>query len=527
MRYAGPREALFHASSARTTASTISSWAATTPAWASSTGRSRRSEIFDRFTPAELGVTPLKSRADVLLPRLRRARLAAHLPARRGQRLELSGTKVREILRAGGHLPAEFTRPEVAEILREHYIKASGRRATGRRRDAAAAFGTRRPASSSGSPACPAPARARWPRRCRAGSASGRSRSWTATRCARTCRRASASRGRTATPTSAASATSRGCWPNGVGVITAAISPYADTRDEVRQAAERDGVAVRRGVRARRARRAGGARREGPLQEGAGRRDRATSPACPIRTRRRTTPTWSCAATARRSRRASTASCRRWRTRGLVDRPPAVVGDRPCRRGEREPPLFPVFLKLAGRRSWWSAAGGRRVKARRRSTAGAHVTVVAPDVVGAVAELRCDRAPRVRAVRPRRRVVRGGRGAARGEPRGRRGGRGAPRLRQRRRRPADATAYLGGVRAPRRRDGGDLDRGGRRRWPACCARGSTRCCPRPRGWVAVARARARRPGGERRCPSPSAGRCCWRRSTGSYAERRRSQEANA
>jgi len=35
-------------------------------------------------------------------------------------RLDLSGSRVREILRAGGHLPTEFTRPEVAEILRRH-----------------------------------------------------------------------------------------------------------------------------------------------------------------------------------------------------------------------------------------------------------------------------------------------------------------------------------------------------------------------------------------------------------------------
>ena len=44
------------------------------------------------------------------------ARTCPHGPERR---LLISGTRVREMLRAGDDLPIEFTRPAIAEILRE------------------------------------------------------------------------------------------------------------------------------------------------------------------------------------------------------------------------------------------------------------------------------------------------------------------------------------------------------------------------------------------------------------------------
>ncbi len=155
-----------------------------------------------------------------------------------GSRLELSGTKVREILREGGNLPR---RVHAARDRRDPARRTTPAGAAAARRAARRAS---RAASSSGSPASRAPASGRSPRRSAASSGtSGRSRSWTATRCAPTSRRASASRRRTATPTSGASATWRGSWPaTARSAITAAISPYAEIRDEVRRLAEQDGV---------------------------------------------------------------------------------------------------------------------------------------------------------------------------------------------------------------------------------------------------------------------------------------------
>ncbi len=61
------------------------------------------------------------------------SRTCPHGPA---SRLELSGTKVREILREGGNLPRKFTRPEIAEILRDHYSAGAARPIAARRASA-------------------------------------------------------------------------------------------------------------------------------------------------------------------------------------------------------------------------------------------------------------------------------------------------------------------------------------------------------------------------------------------------------
>jgi siroheme synthase-like protein len=81
--------------------------------------------MFDRFTPAEIGVTPIKLDTAFFCNACGSLASTRTCPHDAADRLELSGTKVREILRAGGDLPREFTRTEVAEVLRAHYAAAA------------------------------------------------------------------------------------------------------------------------------------------------------------------------------------------------------------------------------------------------------------------------------------------------------------------------------------------------------------------------------------------------------------------
>jgi sulfate adenylyltransferase len=126
MRYAGPREAIFHAIVRKNygiTSLIVGRDHAGVGKYYEPLAAQR---IFDQFTADEIGVTPLKLDPTFYCRACGTLASSKSCPHDASTRLDLSGTKVRETLRAGGRLPEEFTRPEVAEILRAHYVAASG-----------------------------------------------------------------------------------------------------------------------------------------------------------------------------------------------------------------------------------------------------------------------------------------------------------------------------------------------------------------------------------------------------------------
>ena len=117
MRYAGPREAIFHALIRKNYGCSHFIVGRDHAGVGHYYGPYDAQRAFDDFSQSEIGIEPLKFDAAFFSTITHQMATDKTAPGDASTRISLSGTQVRELLRAGKRPPPEYSRPEVAEIL--------------------------------------------------------------------------------------------------------------------------------------------------------------------------------------------------------------------------------------------------------------------------------------------------------------------------------------------------------------------------------------------------------------------------